>query len=439
MWFSLALVFAQVSAQVPAGDADAGTPGNLSLHGALEAEALVMPSGPTDGQYDGFITLRPLFGFNVGDDFQAEVGPTFRFRLIDSPPDQRAEDFGSVLRRRDWDQPSDFGQLISVLRIAPDSSPFYVRVGPVRKRTLGLGHLINRYSNQENPDYHPASANVVLALGPVRAEFFASDLFGARVFAGELAWDLGRTFSPNADAFDRYVLALQLAHDAAVAGQPPDGTLDFTSAQRLTLLQLDGSVVIVRNQSLRFMALVGAGSRFDTRSNLGFLLGLALDATVKEIAFSVKLEARKVAGGFRQGLIGPSYELGRFAGIGFSGVPIAQEVLPDTFSFYGEARAKIGSALTADVMAEYFTFGRTDVDASANLTVLGDWLSAQTRFTAVGLGQTPRYAVSLGARARLFKAFYLVGSGGTVFFAQANGSLNRGAFVSVGAGVDFER
>ena len=435
---SLALLSLILFADAPATDAGVA-PSNLSLHGAFEAEALAMPSGPTGGQYDGFIAVRPVFGFSVGDDFQAEVGPVFRFRLIDSPPDQRSEDFGTVLRRRDWDQPSDFGQLISVLRIASDASPFYVRAGPVRKRTLGLGHLINRYSNQENPDYHPVSATAVLSLGPIRAELFDADLFGARIFAGEIAWDIGRTFSSSPEVSDRYVLSLQVAHDASIAGQPPDAMRDFVTLQQLTLMQLDGSIVIVRNPSLTFMGLGGIGSRFNQTANLGFLVGLAVDANVKEVAFSVKIEGRKHAGGFRQGMIGPTYELSRFAGVGLTGPPIAQEVLPDAFSLYGEARARVGELVTVDAMAEYFTFGRTDFDSSVNVTVLKQWVVATARFNGVGLGVQPRYSVNAGARVRLFSSFYLLGSGGLVFFPQGDGSLNRGFFVSLGAGVDFER
>ena len=64
---------------------------------------------------------------------------------------------------------------------------------------------------------------------------------------------------------------------------------------------------------------------------------------------------------------------------------------------------------------------------------------ANARFTVVGLGVQPRYAFTLGARLRLFSSFYVLGSGGTLFFPQGDGTLNRGVTVSLGAGVDFER
>jgi hypothetical protein len=434
------LIFAVLSvlAQSPS-DAGVDSASVVSIHGALEAQVMAMPSGPAGGGYDGFITVRPVFGMRVGEGFEAELGPVLRFRLIDSPPEQRSGDFGTVLRRRDWDQASDFGQIISSLRIAPDSSPFFIRVGPVVKKTVGLGHLINRYSNQDNPDYHPTSATAVLSVGPLRAEFFDSDLLGARLFAGDLAWDIGRTFSSSADVFDRYVVALELVYDAAIAGQPPDAVSNLTALQQLALLQVDGSLVVVRNQSVRVMALAGVGSRLNRAANVGLVVGLALDANATLGSFSVKLEARKQAGGFRQGLVGPSYELSRFAALGLAAPPIAQETLPDAFSFYGEVRARFSDLVTFDAMTEYLTFGRTELDSTLTVALLKQWLTAHARFTAIGLGVQPRFAVTAGARLRLFRSFYVLASGGTLFVPQGDGTLTRGFTASAGVGIDFER
>lgn len=403
------------------------------MHAALEVEALALPSGPAGGQTDGYLAVRPVFGVDVGPDFQAELGPTFRLRLVDQPPEQRSEDLGHLLRGRDWDEASDFGQIISDLRLGAQSRPFFVRAGPVRKRTLGFGHLINRYSNQENPDYHPSAATAVLNVGPIRAELLVSDLFGARLFAGEIACDLGRAFSSSPDVFDRYGVAVQVAHDASMSGLPAQVT-----PLPLTLLQVDASAVVLRNQTVRLAVLTGAGARISASSSGGFLVGLALDTTLRLTAFSVKLEGRKQAGGFRQGLVGPSYELSRFAGLGLSGAPIAQERLPDAFSVYLEGRAKVGELISVDAMVEYFTWGRTDFDSSLNVLLLKRRLVANTRFTAVGLGAHPRYAITASARLRLISSLYVLGAGGTVFFPQEDGTLTRGVTASVGFGVDFE-
>ncbi len=412
----------------------------VSVRGAAEAQVGLWPSGFGANGADVMLSLRPVAGLSVGDVFALELGPTFRLRVIDLPPDNRSSDFGGVLRRADWDELSDFGQLLSSLRIGADSSPVFVRAGPAWKKTLGLGHLINRYSNQDNPDYHPASGTAVAAVGPLRGEFFASDVLGGRLFAGDLAWDLGRTFSNDADVRDRYVLALELAHDASRAGLPfrVDSSVARVAPPSVTLLQLDGSAMLVRSQSVRVSAVAGLGNRLDA-GDLGFVAGGLLDANVAELGFSFKLELRKQAGGYRQGFFGPTWELSRYADTGFSGVAQGLASLPNSWSVMGEARLGVGSAVSVELFAEHFFFGRTDLDATVNLVVLGSWLTAQARATVVGLEGTPRWAVDAALKARLFPSFYVLGQGGTVFFPQPDGTLLRGVAASVGVGVDFER
>jgi hypothetical protein len=430
----------EVHAALPAQAAvDAGEPpSQVKIRGAAEAEVAVLPSGYAENGMDAFAVLRPVASFTVGEDFAVELGPTFRLRVVDTAPDNT--DFGGVLRQADWDESSDFGQIIQSLRIAPDSSPFFARAGVTRKKTLGLGHLISRYSNQENADYHPAFGGAVLILGPVRSEFFASDMFAGRILAGDVTVDLGDIFSDKAEVKDRYLVSLEVAWDAQRGGLPfrPDPSVDRVQPSQVTMLHVDGSAVLVRNQALRLMVLLGLGNRIES-ADLGFVLGGAVDASVSEIGISAKLEARKNGGRFRQGLIGANYELSRFADVGFSGPSIADAVLPDGFSFYGEFKLGIGTTANIEVAAEYFTYNRTDLDASLNLTLLGSWLVGTARFTALGLGQQSRYHITGSLRARLFKSFYLVGSGGTVFFPQPDGSLVRGVTASAGVGVDFER
>jgi hypothetical protein len=428
------------SAAAPAPAQSVASGPSVSVRGAAEAQAGLLPSGFGANGEDVMLSLRPVAGFSVSDVFALELGPTFRLRLIDLAPDNRSSDFGGVLRRADWDELSDFGQILSSLRIGADSSPVFVRAGPAWKKTLGLGHLINRYSNQDNPDYHPASGTVVVAVGPLRGEFFASDILGARLFAGDLAWDLGRTFSDHAEVRDRYVLALELAHDASRAGLPfrPDPSMARVGLPALTLLQLDGSAMLVRSQSLRVSALAGLGNRLDA-GDLGFVAGGLMDANVAELGISLKLELRKQAGGYRQGFFGPTWELSRYADTGFSGSPQAAVSLPNSWSVMGEARLGVGTAASVELFAEHFFFGRTDLDATVNLVLLGSWLTAQARATVVGLEGTPRWAVNAQLKARLFPSFYVLGQGGTVFFPQPDGSLVRGVAVSAGVGVDFER
>ena len=409
--------------------------GRVKLRAAAESSLTSFPSGTPGGGQDAFIDLRPILGISIGEDFGIEVGAQFRLRLIDNEPAQRAGDIGGALRRADWDEASDFGQILRSLTINNPDSAFWVQAGSVRKKTLGLGHLISRYSNQDNPDYHPAGAAIGAGYKAIRAELFVSDIFGARIFAGETVADLGRIFGSTEGVFDRFHLAFSLAHDAGRAG---------TVAPSVTLYQLDFDAVLYRSAAARIMALAGLGARLadavDSTGDLGLVVGISVDATL-EGGFSIggKAEVRKQQSGFRQGFFGPGYELSRFASIGFSGPSQAAEQLPDGFSFVGELHLASGTAVSFDFALEHFTWNRTDVDAVFSLEVINQRLIAGARFTAVGLGKIPRYATTSELRLRLFSSFYVLAAAGTVFFPQPDGTLVRGIYAGVGAGLDFER
>lgn len=431
----------QYAAPPPSWTPDAGSGSDLSLRGALEADLGLFPSGFAENGVDLMSAVHPVIAFSVGEDFTIELGPTFRFRLADFPPDNRATDIGSFLRGPDWDELSDFGQVLQQLRIGRETGPFHILVAPARKKTLGLGHLMWRYNSQLNPNYHPTSGQLAVRVGPVRGEFFASDVLGARMFGGEVSWDIGATFSGDRELKDRYALSLSLVHDANLAGRPfrpVAGTDAFTPAPA-TLLHFDANAVLVRNASLRWQLLAGLGTRANQRGDLGLVFGTTLDATLKDIGFSTRIEFRKQIGGFRHGFFGPMYELQRFVDIGFNGPSIQDAALPDSASIFGELRVAVGTRISFDAAAEYFFFNRLDLDGGLSLALLDDWFYTTARMTVLGLAQAPRWSVTCGLRWRIFKSFYVTAEGGTVFFPQADGTLLRGAMGSAGVGIDFER
>ncbi|MBS1152470.1 MAG: hypothetical protein H6Q89_4168 [Myxococcaceae bacterium] len=406
----------------------------LKLRGAAEVGLTSFPSGFPGGTQDALLDLRPVLGLDLGEDFALELGAELRMRLVDNPPEQRSTDFGGVLRRADWDEPSDFGQILHALRVGNPAGFFWLEAGAVRKRTLGLGHLLWRYSNQDNPDYHPAAATVGAGYKAFRGELFASDLFGARIFAGEAVADFGRIFGSSEGAFDRFHLAVSAAHDAGRAG---------SAAAPVTLLQLDLDAVFYRSSALRLMVLAGAGGRtadlLDPTADVGLLAGLAADLTLPR-GFSIggRVELRKQQSGFRPGFLGPGYELARFSGTGFSQPARAAEQLPDGFSVAGELHLAHRTTVSLDAALEYFSWGRADVDGLFSLELLDHRLVAGARYTGTGLGQVPRHAVTGELRARIVASFYVIGSGGTVFFPQTDGSLVRGIYAGAGAGIDFD-
>lgn len=412
-----------------ASGADPGASTGPIFRAGIELGFTSYPSGPLGGQQDLLGDVTPLLSIDAAEDFSLELGAAFRLRLFDDPPAQRDQDIGGVLRKADWDEPSDFGQIIRYLRIAGDDSALGLRVGRFRKYSLGLGHLLSRYSNQENPDYHPAGAWGRAGMGPLRLEAFASDIFGARLIAAEAALDFGRLLSNAPEVAGRYQVALSFAHDFGLAaGRTPP----------LTLMHIDVSAVFARSASTRAMLLTGVGWRLNPL-HAGALFGGAVETSLGALKLSVKAELRKQYGGFRQGFFNANYELSRYAGTGFSGVSLLDERLPDTFSGYAEVRMGAQAAFSLDMGFEYFAFGRADADASLALETFGPRFTWVLRASAVGMGVTPRYSAQVEARVRLFSSFYVLGYAGTVFTPQQDGSLTRGGYGGVGVGFDVEK
>lgn len=400
---------------------------SFAMRVGAETGVLLWPEG---NPFDGLAVARPLLSFEVGESFAVELGATFNFLILDTQPYNGATELGGVLRRADWDELSDFGQIVRQLRIGKEGGPGWLRAGAVRLKTLGNGHVINRYSNQEGPNYHPAAGHGGLRVGPVRGEVFASDVLGARIFSGLVGVELGRLLASNAVWHDRFWLTTELAHDFGNAGGPrtPD----------LTVLQVDFSAMAVRAPGGTLQVLAGVGGRFGQRVDFGAVAGLTGELELGGASLGAKLEVRKQAGGFRHGIFGPGYELSRFAGAGFSGVPLGAQVLPDSGSVYGELRAGSRGLLVAEVAIEHFFWNRTDLDVSLQTELLGSRIVAFLRFTAIAVGVLPRYQATGEARVRIIPALYVIASGGTVFFPQPDSSLQRGLFFMGGAGIDLE-
>ncbi|MBE2248752.1 MAG: hypothetical protein IAE78_04315 [Myxococcus sp.] len=452
----LTLAVALLLAQSPDAGVDEAVPVDpeptVHLFAGAEGELGVLSSGWAENGADVFFGLRPMLGMSVSDVFSLQLGPLIRLRLIDTPPLDRGRDLSGVVRSQDWDRVGDFGELLQSLRVGADTSMFQLRAGPVQKKTLGLGHLVFRYSNRLNADARPAAATASLAVSFLRFELFASDVLSARLFAGELSWDIARSFSNDATTHGRYLLALSFGHDFA-SGTPPSLRSGCSTAtppvdvapctpwqpEAATLVHLDGSAVLVRSQALSLMAMLGMGARGNATRDLGFLAGVSMDVRLPDVELSLRGEGRKQAGGFRHGYFGAQYELARFSGVGLSFAGLASEALPDAFSVFGELRLRLAQVVTVDGSVEAFTFGRTDFDSTVMVELLEKKLIAEARLGAMGLGQAPRWLVSAGLRWRLFSSFYVLGSGGTAFFPTETGALARGVVVSGGVGVDIAR
>jgi hypothetical protein len=441
-----ALLLASVLQQAPRAYVDNPAPaqGGVHFRAALDVSALALPSGTGSNGMDGYAVVFPRIGVSGGEEFEFELGAPLRLHLLDREPLTDVPDYG-LLRGRDWDELSDIGQVVHTLRVGRDDGRYQLRAGAFSTWSLGAGWLINRYNNQLSPDYHPAGANAVAYLGPTRVELFASDVLAGRLFAGEFRLDLGRVLSDQDTAFDRFLLSVDVAHDASRAGG---------KAPELSAASVGLQAGVVRTETLQLWLQLAAGARADTLiesvPDFGATFGVvARGQPSRTLDLTGRLEGRRQGGRFRFGFFNAGYELARFSGVGLREAPLAEELLPATFSGYGEVAARVTPeadgdlALSASASGEYFvTTGRLDTDAALQVQLPGGKTVGELRLILTDVTGMPRYSVAAEVRQRLLPAVYVLGSAGTVHFPTWDGTatrLTRGFTAGVGVGVDFER
>ena len=400
----------------------------------VEASGLaLLPGGGAEG-LESYAQLTPMLVLDGGEDLGVNLGAPVRLRLGGGAPG------AGWVRREDWDSLSDWGQLVRALKLGSDTSPVGLWAGALDSYSLLSGHLVRRYSNRANPDYHPAGAFLTGTLGPLYAEAFASDVLGARLMGAEVALDLAHLFTGPPKEPGRYTLALSAVHDWGRAGghAPP-----------VTLAHLDATAVLVVRPGYELHVLAGWGGRPGMGGAWGAVAGVGADAVTPTLDARLRLEVRGQRGGFRQGFFGPDYELGRVRAVGPSGLPVAQAPFPEGFSVYGEAEVgwdavRLGGLrqrhLHLSLGAEAFTWGRVDVDGRLAVQLAERRVEVAVTALAAGVGKPEaRFLYSGEVRWRFGGWLYALGQGGTLLFPGPDGMLRPGAFASVGLGVDHAR
>ena len=405
---------------------------------SLETTTLALHSRGTVGRGEGFLQVAPRLVVARPGVIHLGLGAPVRLRMWGG-----GEGAGLV-RKEDWDTLSDWGQVVRILTVGGDA-PNSLWMGALESYTLLSGHLVRRYNNRGNPDYHPAGVVVTGLMAPVYVEAFASDVLGARLMGAEVVLDaqhllFGRPLNPL-----QYLLSLSAVHDWGKAG----GT-----SEPMTLAHLDGTVILVRRGNpeggFELQAMGGWGGRPGEGGAWGAVAGLGVEAVSSTLDLRARLEARLQRGGFRQGAFGPDYELARIQVAGPSALPQADAPFPDGYSVYGEVilswdaeglgvLGKRHFRLTMG--AEAFSWGRVDVDGRLESQVFHRNLTVAVGGVAMGMGQpAARYLASGEARWRFLGGWlYAVGQGGTLLFPTAEGTLRPGAFAAVGLGVDHVR
>ncbi|WP_404366805.1 hypothetical protein ACIHQR_38260 [Corallococcus coralloides] len=384
------------------------------------------------GTHEVFLQVEPTLVFERGAEFGLNLGAPVRLRLW-------GEGTGLV-RREDWDSLSDWGQLVRGLKLGSNDAPVGVWFGALESYSLLSAHLVQRYSNRSNPDYHPAGGFLTGTLGPLYTQAFASDVLGARLMGAEVALDLEHVLFGQPREPGRYTLALSAVHDWGNAGG---------RAPSVTLAHLDGTAVVLVRPGFEAHLLAGWGGRPGKGGAWGAVVGAGADALTPTLELRLRLEMRRQRGGFRQGLFGPDYELARFKAAGPEGLPLAEAAFPDGYSAYVEAEVGwdavryggLSKHLKVSLGAEAFSWGRFDVDGRVAMQLFARSLEVAVKGLGVGMGQPgARYLGSAEVRWRVLGGkLYAMGTGGTLLFPTTEGTLRPGAFASVGLGMDNAR
>ncbi|WP_223646804.1 hypothetical protein [Corallococcus sp. EGB] len=419
------------------GDATASTDSEASASSSwsplarLEVATLAFLPRSDGTEAEGFVQLEPTLILDGGPELGLNLGAPVRLRAWDG---------ANRVRREDWDSLSDWGQWVRGLKLGSDATPVGVWLGALEDYSLLSAHLVRRYSNRTNPDYHPAGGFLTGTAGPLYTEAFASDVLGARLMGAEVALDVGRVVFGAGHPRGRYTFAVSAMRDWGRAGG---------SAPSVTLAHLDGTAVVLRRPGLEAHLLAGWGGRPGIGGAWGAVLGAGADAVAPTWDVSLRLELRRQHGGFRQGFFGPDYELARFQPVGSEGVPLASSRFPNGYSLQTEARVGWDAVgyrglqrhLMLSLSVESFSWGRLDGDGRVAVQLLERSLELAVKGLGVGMGQAgARYLGAAEARWRIMEGkLYAVATGGTLLFPEGDGTLRPGVFASVGLGVDNAR
>ena len=250
---------------------------------------------------DGFGLLLLGQGF-YWDGLEILVEGPLRFRAIDRAPEDKG-----VLRKQDWDEPSDYARIIPLIRYEHSWNDSYinVRLGELNNVSLGHGSLVDSYFNSIDMDRYQGGALLKGQWEGNGAEFMMEnvvtpEILAGRVFIAPLSWFLEGDWPRRVEL--GYTLGADIAAPLRLQG---NGN---------TTIVATGGDLSVRAIRLPWLELMPYVNLMAMDGDLGVHGGLAADFTISEpdnLFLNVRGEYRYVGPDYHPAVFNPFYDYNR--------------------------------------------------------------------------------------------------------------------------------
>ena len=296
------------------------------------------PGDPPRPGCDFFLTLNLRLNFDT-DNWGLGVALPLRIRLTDKNG-RRADDIGGFLRKRDWDEFSDFLKVLRYVYVGQrdKKGPYYVRVGELSGLSMGHGTIVHRYSNGLDIDKFRIGTNAAVNIGAFGGEVAIGDvsridqpiLAGYRFTVRPLELALG-----DGLIWDRLVVGhslitdptapYELQRNGSQLAQDDDGAFIATRERALAIVGFDLGIEVLQGPLLKIepyidlnkMNIVDRGWGL----HMGVLWGINVPVLIDDLVLDLRTEYRRVSSDYIGPYFNAFYELERFSVLSSNGVP----------------------------------------------------------------------------------------------------------------------
>ena len=267
---------------------------------------------------------------------------------IDAPPCSRDDKtYWGVLRRRDWDEPTDYLKLLRYVRYGRKRDPVFIQAGQLWGATIGHGTLMNRYANSLSLDHPKAGMQLDInttwfGFETILDSFANPTLFGGRAYVrpfGETM--ILRGFAIGATVLTDRQAPLALLYKAApVPTQPPqqppstqpplvldtdpEGNVRLADSRTFLAGGVDIEFEVLRNSIITLIPYIDANRLAGAGNGLhfGILSTLALPIPILDVGLTARLEYRVMQPGYIPEYFDQTYDIGRFQYATFAPDPV---------------------------------------------------------------------------------------------------------------------